>query len=275
MYQKKRSFSLRNPKDIEKIPYVEFMALINESNRAPGGSDSIRRIALNSFLNKKSYILHIGCNTGLSTRQIIRFIKCKGIGIDLSELMIKAAKGITKEEKLNKYIKFYTCDARKTSFPDETFDLVFSPGSIAFMDNRREVLKEAMRVLKLYGFYADIPMYYKKSPPQKLIDRLNLLLGIQIQKWDLSFWEETYNDPQLELTYKYIGDFEIPDTSRIKAYCNKLCNNLNYPNAVRNAIEARLYETMKLFSENHKYLGYSVLIYQKVFKKEQISLFGK
>jgi len=261
-------------KDISKLSYIEFMALIEETNRAPGGKDSLRRISLNTFLNDKSKVLHIGCNTGSSTRQLVRFTRCQATGIDLSESMIKVARKATKEEKLDKYVKFRVGDARRLRFGSGSFDLVLSPGSIAFMDNKDLVFNEMLRILRYYGYFVDIPMYYVSPPPDKLINQLNREMDTKIEKWNLEYWKKLYDHPHLELVYEFEGKLKVPSQFEIKLYTAKMVNDLNVSLGLKNAIRRRLTKTMILFSKNHKYLSYSILIYQKVYRREQIDLFG-
>lgn len=261
--------------DIDKLSYVDFLALLKERNRPPGGKDSIRRIALNTFVNDKSRVLHIGCNTGMSTRLISSYTKCRVCGIDISPSMINVAKRITKAEKLSDRVKFEVQDAEKLKFSNASFDLVFSAGSIAFMSNRQRVISEILRVLKYYGFFADTVMYYKRTPPDSLINSLNKTMRIKIQKWDLSYWKNIYENDYLNKHYEFKGNFSVPTTAEIENYCASMTKNLPYNEEVKSAAYSRLYKTMRLFAENHKYLAYAILIYQKSPKKEQVSLFGQ
>jgi len=43
-------------KDIKNMPYVRFMALLDEVNRPPGGKMSVRQAVQNGFINHKSTV---------------------------------------------------------------------------------------------------------------------------------------------------------------------------------------------------------------------------
>lgn len=262
------------PDHISSLSYVDFMALLEECNRPPGGKNSIRRIAINSFLTKDSKVLHIGCNTGTSTRAISSYTSCDIHGIDIAPTMIKAAKKLTKEELLDSRVKFSVQNAERLTFKNSVFDLVFSAGSIAFMKDHKKVVDEILRVLKVYGFFSDTVMYYKKYPPTKLINILNRTMGISIRKWDLSYWKNLYKHKNLNDHYVFKDSFNVPSDSEIKKYSFEMTRKLPFNKSVRSAANDRLYKTMKLFSENNKYLAYAILIYQKTPVEEQISLFG-
>jgi len=266
---------ITKPEDIEKLSYVDFLAFLKERNRPPGGKDTIRRVVLNTFVNNKSRVLHIGCNTGISTRLISSYTKCRVYGIDIAPSMIDTAKRITKAEKLSDRVKFMVQNAERLKFDNESFDLVFSAGSVAFMSNRNRVISEVLRVLKCYGFFADTVMYYKKNPPTSLICRLNETMGTKIQKWDLSYWKGIYENDYLARHYEFRGNFDVPSTARIKSYCISMTKDLPYNREVKAAAYSKLHKIMKLFAENHKYLAYAIIIYQKTPKKEQVSLFGE
>lgn len=266
---------LSKTEDVFKLSYVDFMALLEERNRPPGGKDSIRRIAINSFLTKHSNVLHIGCNTGISTRLIASYSKCKAIGIDIAPSMITTAKKITKTENMEENVSFEVQNSRELKFKNASFDLIFSAGSVAFMNNKKEVVDEAVRVLKEYGFLADVVMFYQKTPPDDLIKQMNSLMNINIQKWDISFWKKLYSHQNLSIHYTYSGKFKVPSKNQIKSYCNEMTRNLPYNKAIKSAIYQRLFDIMELFAENHKYLAYAILMYQKTPIEDQVDLFGK
>ena len=56
-----------NAKEIITMSYVDLMAFIGETNRPPGGKNSIRELVINTFVNSESSVLDVGCNTGYCT----------------------------------------------------------------------------------------------------------------------------------------------------------------------------------------------------------------
>lgn len=138
------------------MSYVDFMAFLKEINRPPGGKASIRIMALNTFLTKNHKVLHVGCNTGSSTRELAHLVKCKCWGIDVNRNMIKVAQDLTCKDNHKELLKFEVQDARSLSYKNNSFDLVFSAGSVAFMSDRDKAIREFIRVTKLWGFICDI-----------------------------------------------------------------------------------------------------------------------
>ncbi len=70
---------------IKSLSYTDFISFIKETNRCPGGKDSIRKIVQNSFLDKDSRILDVGSNTGFNSLEFAHITKSKVYGIDISE----------------------------------------------------------------------------------------------------------------------------------------------------------------------------------------------
>ena len=65
------------------MSYVDFISFIKETNRCPGGKDTINWILKNSFANDKTRVLEIGSNTGFSSLEVARLLKCNVLGIDV------------------------------------------------------------------------------------------------------------------------------------------------------------------------------------------------
>lgn len=267
-------------KEIIDMPYVDFLAFIKETNRPPGGKDSIRRMALNSFINFKSSVLHSGCNTGYCSFEITHLTKCRTRAIDINKNMVQAAKAKLKlEPKLYKgKISFNVGDAHNLAFKDNSFDLVFSGGSTAFMKDPSKVVKEYKRVCKPYGFIGDMCMFYKNDPPLDLIKKINNLLRIEIKPWKKDYWVSLYEKENLELYYDHTDDMPYgPTNTDVEKYCKQMIEESfrDYSDEIIKIATKKFFDYMSLFNENHKYIAYSVLLFRKNDVREQISLFGK
>ena len=263
--------------DLQKMDYVSFMGLLDENNRPPGGKKSIREILINTFISKESKVLHVGCNTGYSSFEIMHLTKCHVTGIDLNQNMIASGKNkiLLDHDQIQHKIDFQIGDASQLKFENESFDLVFSAGSTAFMANRKQCLIEFKRVCKFYGFVADTFLFYSSKPPAGLIQKINQAINIQIQEWDDKYWLNAYQEIGLENYYyeKYQMDF-FPSENDVKEYCEKLIKESSLKPELWEVAISKLFDYMSLFNENHKYLSYGVAIFRKPFLKNQISLFG-
>lgn len=263
------------PKDIENMPYVQFMALLDEVNRPPGGKISIRQAIQNGFINHKSNVLDVGCNTGYCTFEIAHLAKCKVTGIDISVDMIKVAKRYQSNNPLGHLVNFLVADGMKIPFKDKSFDIVFSGGSTAFIENKQKAVHEYSRVVKSWGFVIDINFFYHRKPPVSLLNKLNSLLGIIIKPWGLDYWINLYKTCGLEQYYAFTDKVKIVKQKNIERYCRTMAQQKKFPSKTESAVYKKLNNAMKLFNENHKYLSYGVFVNRKRPVEEQISLFNQ
>ncbi len=262
---------------IEAMDYVSFMGFLNETNRPPGGKDSMRRMAQNAFLTSDSRVLHSGCNTGYCSFELSHLTKCKVIALDFNEEMLHSANERLKKEPepYNSLITFEQGDAHSLRFADNTFDLVMSGGSTAFMRDKEKVASEYARVCKPYGFVGDVFLYYHQDPPQKLVDTINESLNISIQKWNKEYWISLYTNAGLEEYYIYDAPMPVyPSDEDVRTYCESLITPLNLSAAAHGAAFKKLHGYMSMFNENHNYLSYAVLLCRKTPETEQVALFG-
>lgn len=98
-------------------------------------------------INDKDRVLDIGCGTGFGTEGLLEHTHDVH-GLDQSVHQMEKA-----WEKLGKHdpVRFYLGDAERLPFKDETFDVVWSSGSIEYWPNPVETLREARRVTKPGG----------------------------------------------------------------------------------------------------------------------------
>jgi ubiquinone/menaquinone biosynthesis C-methylase UbiE len=96
---------------------------------------------------KDKIALDVGCADGRFTLSIAPYFK-KIIAIDLSGWMLETAKKLQKEKRIEN-VSFEEQDAHHTTFPDASFDVVYSRrGPSDFM--------ESYRLLKQGGYFVEI-----------------------------------------------------------------------------------------------------------------------
>lgn len=259
---------------IREMAYVDLMAFLGEVNRPPGGKDSVRVLTQNCFITKNSRVLDVGCNTGYVSFEIAHLAKCSVVGIDINENMIKVAEKIRRTDPLGHLIKFKVADAMHLPFRKETFDIVVSGGSTAFIDDKVGAIQEYKRVLKHWGFIGDINFFYRVKPPISLIKKLNSILEIQIQPWDLNYWMNLYEHCGLEKYFIYTNCIKPVSRQDVENYCSVMADKKNLSESTKQELKKKLIKIMDVFNQNHKYLDYGIFIFRKRPDQEQISLFG-
>lgn len=110
---------------------------------------SSEEYVIKKYMPPGSFVLDVGCGAGRTTDFIYKN-KCKVIGIDLAEPLIKRARELYPE------IDFEVMDAAKLKFSDNTFDAVFfsfnGMDNFSSLEERHRALMEMMRVVKPGGF---------------------------------------------------------------------------------------------------------------------------
>ena len=96
-------------------------------------------------------VLDAGCGVGGSSIFMATSIGCNVTGISLSEKQIAQATGNAAKKNVSDSVNFLKMDYCRTSFPDESFDVVWGCESICYADDKELFVKEAYRLLKPGG----------------------------------------------------------------------------------------------------------------------------
>ncbi len=129
-------------------------------------------------------ILDVGCTVGHNTGPFCDVFPAARVhAIDASKPLLRY--GHARAESLKLPIHFEQMDARRMSYPDDSFDIVFS--CILFHETshsaHREILREIRRVLKPGGININMEL-----PPNESLDPYD---GFQID-WDAHYNNEPY-----------------------------------------------------------------------------------
>lgn len=143
-----------------------------------GAAKSLRYDCTDTYLLKylvedyfaQKQVLEVGCGQGIDASEIIRYCD-RYVGIDLSENSIKTAhRELNNLCEINKSFLFVKNDAENLSFPDNTFDLVYSIGVLHHTVNFESAVEEIDRVLKSGGTL--LLMLYRSYTPIWVILRI-------------------------------------------------------------------------------------------------------
>lgn len=266
--------------DIEKMSYTDFIALIKETNRCPGGKQTIRRIRELIHIDDQTKILDVGSNTGFTSLEFAHITPAHITGIDISEsCVLESKKQLSKNpEDVKSRVNFQKASAYEIPFPDNEFDLIMVGGATSFMADKNKAISEYFRVLKPWGFLVMSPLTYHTNPPSEIIDQVSEIIGTQIKPMRKDDW--------IKITNETIKDFELyfhephalsPRTSQdIRSYVEYFMEKdhiKSMPIKVRDKIRVRWTKILNVFNENHRYLGYDIIIYRKRTDQEEPELF--
>lgn len=116
------------------------------------GRRIIRRMAEKSNLaGKNARVIDLGGGFSGSARFLAKNYGWEVVVLNLSEEENRRGRRMNQEQGLDHLIEVVEGNFNNISYPDESFDIVWSQDAILHSDNRRKVLDEAYRVLKSGG----------------------------------------------------------------------------------------------------------------------------
>ena len=96
-------------------------------------------------------VLDAGCGVGGSAIFLAKSIGCKVTGITITPKQIQTAKEYATKENILDKVDFKEMDFTKTTFENNSFDVVWAIESVCHAVDKKEFLNEAFRLLKKGG----------------------------------------------------------------------------------------------------------------------------
>lgn len=149
----------------------------------------------------KPRILDIGCGSGIPTLELARLSRGEVIGIDIDQLALdKFARKIA-ELWLSDLVQALYCSMFDMDFPSESFDIIWSEGSIYAIGFERG-LQEWNRFLRPGGFMV---IHDEQGNVREKLDQISIcgynLLGYFLLSQDT--WRREYFDPLEKLVNEF------------------------------------------------------------------------
>jgi ubiquinone/menaquinone biosynthesis C-methylase UbiE len=99
----------------------------------------------------KPRILDVGCGSGVPTLELARLSNGKIIGLDVDQDLLDVLRSKIEKAGVSDRVKAIECSVFDMEFPDESFDIIWSEGSIGAFGFKKG-LQEWKRFLKPIGF---------------------------------------------------------------------------------------------------------------------------
>lgn len=147
----------------------------------------------NAEIEQNATVLDAGCGVGGASTYIAKKVSCKVVGITLNEQQCSDAKQNAKLQGIENACSFYIMNYCKTTFNDQTFDVVYGLESICHATEKKDFLQEAYRLLKPGGRLLVID-YFK---------------------------EENLNKAQTSFLHKWLHAWAIKDIDTVDSFCKK------------------------------------------------------
>jgi len=110
-----------------------------------------RRLITLGKITSSDYVLDAGCGIGGSSIFLAKHLGCKTHGITLSAKQVHTAQKFATKNGVGNQCSFSEMDYTKTSFEDNTFDVVWAIESFGSAQEKHLFFKEMSRILKPKG----------------------------------------------------------------------------------------------------------------------------
>jgi SAM-dependent methyltransferase len=134
-----------------------------------GGVRASERLAERCHIGKNSYVLEVGCGTGLNACRLVETTGTRVMGIDLSEQMVAWSQRRAERKGLSERARFKVADAQDLPFEDGTFDAMLCESVTAFVPDKLKALGEYRRVVKPGGYAGLNEGTWLHEPPTDLV----------------------------------------------------------------------------------------------------------
>lgn len=261
-------------KDIEEMNYNQIIGIIKETNRPPGGKNTVFEIINRTKINEKSKVLEIGTSTGFTSMEISRFIRCSITAIDINEDSLAEAKSRADREGYDK-INFIKADVNNLPFKNEEFDLIIVGNIFSLVLDKDRSFGECMRVCKRDGFVAATPMYYLEKPSKDIIQQVSKAIGVNIIPQYKKDWINSFTNSESELYWSKDFKFEYIEDEKIKNLTKEILSRSHLKNLTKETYE-RLSEIYKkfmyLFRDNLSKMGFTIILLakKKIWEDQEI-----
>jgi len=244
--------------------YFELQAYVGTTKHM-GGFETTKALIELCHISKDTYVLDAGCGVGATACYLAKRYGCSVVGVDLSEGMIARSKERAKRERVEDSIRFRVADVRNLPFDDALFDVVICESVATFIEDRRRVAGELVRVTKPGGYVGLNEEIWLKTPSTELVEFAERTWEIKAQVPTADDWVGLLEGAGLcdivVQTYKFDARRESTQVQRYRfqdmwrMFYRTLFLYIKNP-AFRKYMAERRYLPKDLF----EYLGYALFV---------------
>jgi len=269
------------PDSIEQLGYSEIVGIVRERNRPSGGLNTINTAITFGRLTRDMKVLEVGCNTGFTSVNLSLLSGCEVVGVDINAESISEARRYSRLMGTDSRTRFQIGDATSLPFPDNAFDFVWCSNVTAFIEDKNQAIKEYLRVLRLHGTLAVVPIYYRIQPPDSIVAEVGKAISASLSITSKEKWIQIFKTTATSIGYAlelyHHSDYAYHDrTEVIEEWVQRVCDKPHmqqYSMEVREAIKCRLTYFADLFNRNLRYCGFSIFLFQLRKMADEMELF--
>lgn len=126
-------------------------------------------------ISKNDRVMDAGCGYGGSTIWLAKNIGCEVVGFTVVPYQVREAKKFAEKYALSGKVSFREEDYADTSFPNDSFTVIWGLESIVHAESKKDFVHETYRLLKTRGRILISEYMLRESPPisddeKKIID---------------------------------------------------------------------------------------------------------
>ena len=170
------------------LSYFELQAYVGTTKHM-GGFETTKVLIELCHINKDTYVLDAGCGVGATACYLAKRYGCRVVGVDLSEGMIARSNERAKRERVEDSVEFRVADVRNLPFDDALFDVVICESVATFIEDKRQVAGEFVRVTKPGGYVGLNEEIWLKTPPAEVVAHVKRAWDIEPDLPTVDGWQ--------------------------------------------------------------------------------------
>ena len=247
---------------IEGCDIFDFMARhVGLTVIHPGGFNATRKLAESCHLGSHMRVVDIACGKGTSAVYLAERYGCDVVGIDISEDLVAQAIALAKKRGLAERVTFRVGDALRLPFRDNEFDAAVSQAMLVLVKDKRQAVREALRVVKPDSYLGWLELSWKKQPAAEFLDAVsNVLCAYCMQNVDtFGGWEQLLQEAGVK--HLQVLSFSMANSGITGMLANEGPLNTSkvmFRYMTNARIRKRMSTMRRFFREHTDYFGYGI-----------------
>jgi SAM-dependent methyltransferase len=158
-----------------------------------GGFEATNELLSLCHIEDAQEVLNVGCGIGVGSTYIAERHGCRVVGVDISEKMIEWSRQRAREERVEDKVEFRVANVLELPFEADRFDVVLCESVLNFVEDRRQAIRECVRVTKPGGYVGLNETYWIEEPSPEIVAQVQALVGTDVPTaatWQ-ALWEES------------------------------------------------------------------------------------
>jgi len=251
---------------IEQCDIFDFMAFhVGMTVLHPGGLWATEGLAEKCHIAKGSRVLDVGCGKGTSAVYLAKRYGCQITGVDIEERLVEQANELARRRKVSGQVRFQIGDALDLPFPAHEFDVTFSQAFLILVADKKQAIREAIRVTNPGGFIGWLELSFYKQPTDSLFRAATSSACAFCIRNTLTFdeWQALFQECGM-------ADLDVV-TGEMGMRQRRMFRDEGFLNAAKimwkwlfNArIRKRMDAVFEFFREHSEYIGYGIYVGRK------------